>query len=258
MASSLIPPPPSLKSTVDEIVPLNKQVQNVKFVSFTQERDDYSANKARKGKHIIYKIGDVYTHITSTGTKFYLVDEDSIPHLAIIGDEREQRDGHYSYRVSEEFANPELGIPPLKQGNLVGVRKWLKDRITQSAQQHKKRMMLMNSNGGNDVGLNGENAGGKPTKETKIVALSAAQLTRKKKQDIPDGASLIDHDAFMNASLRARKLEEKEFKWASTKENAFAFIRGTEVFEDLKAETRTVKVEDLDDENDDGLSLIHI
>ena len=172
--------------------------------------------------------------------------------MAIIGDEREQRDGHYSYRVSEEFANPELGIPPLKQGNLVGVRKWLKDRITQSAQQYKKRMMLMNSNGGNDVGLNGENAGGKPTKETKIVALSAAQLTRKKKQDIPDGASLIDHDAFMNASLRARKLEEKEFKWASTKENALAFIRGTEVFEDLKAETRTVKVEDLDDENDDG------
>ncbi|CAL6314689.1 unnamed protein product [Bathycoccus prasinos] len=233
MASSLIPPPGS-KSTVDEIVPLNKQVQNVKFVSFTQERDDYSANKARKG------------------TKFYLVDEDSIPHLAIIGDEREQRDGHYSYRVSEEFANPELGIPPLKQGNLVGVRKWLKDRITQSAQQYKKRMMLMNSNGRNDVGMNGENAGGKPTKETKIVALSAAQLTRKKKQDIPDGASLIDHDAFMNASLRARKLEEKEFKWASTKENAFAFIRGTEVFEDLKAETRTVKVEDLEDENDDG------
>ena len=45
--SSLIPPPGS-KSTVDEIVPLNKQVQNVKFVSFTQERDDYSANKARK------------------------------------------------------------------------------------------------------------------------------------------------------------------------------------------------------------------
>ena len=154
--------------------------------------------------------------------------------------------------MSEEFANPELGIPPLKQGNLVGVRKWLKDRITQSAQQYKKRMMLMNSNGGNDVGMNGENAGGKPTKETKIVALSAAQLTRKKKQDIPDGASLIDHDAFMNASLRARKLEEKEFKWASTKENAFAFIRGTEVFEDLKAETRTVKVEDLEDENDDG------
>ena len=34
----------------------------------------------------------------------------------------------------------------------------------------------MNSNGGNDVCLNGENAGGKPTKETKIVALSAAQL----------------------------------------------------------------------------------
>ena len=101
--------------------------------------------------------------------------------MAIIGDEREQRDGHYSYRVSEEFANPELGIPPLKQGNLVGVRKWLKDRITQSAQQYKKRMMLMNSNGGNDVGMNGENAGGKPTKETKIVALSAAQLTRKKK-----------------------------------------------------------------------------
>ena len=56
----------------------------------------------------------------------------------------------------------------------------------------------------------------------------------------------------MNASLRARKLEEKEFKWASTKENALAFIRGTEVFEDLKAEARTVKVEDLDDENDDG------
>lgn len=251
MASSLIPPPLS-KSTVDEIVPLNKQVQNVKFVSFTQERDDYSANKARKGRNIIYKIGDVYTHITLTGTKFYLVDEDSIPHLAIIGDEREQRDGHYQYRVSEEFAKPELGIPPLKQGNLVGVRKWLKDRITQSAQQHKKRMMLMNSNGGNDVGMNGENAGGKPTKETKIVALSAAQLTRKKKQDIPDGASLIDHDAFMNASLRARKLEEKEFKWASTKENALAFIRGTEVFEDSAAETRTVKVEDLEDENDDG------
>ena len=82
-----------------------------------------------------------------TGIKFYLIDSDSIPHLAIIGDEREQRDGHYTYRVSEEFAKAELGIPPLKQGNLVGVRKWLKDRITQSTQQHKKRMMMMNSGG---------------------------------------------------------------------------------------------------------------
>ena len=178
--------------------------------------------------------------------KFYLIDSDSIPHLAIIGDEREQRDGHYTYRVSEEFAKAELGIPPLKQGNLVGVRKWLKDRITQSTQQHKKRMMMMNSGGNGGNGKEGENGGQvKPMpKDTKIVALSAAQLTRKKKQDVPDGASLIDHDAFMNASLRARKLEEKEFKWASTKENAFAFIRGTEVFEDA---VETVKVEDLDD-----------
>ena len=96
------------------------------------------------------------------GTKFYLIDSDSIPHLAIIGDEREQRDGHYTYRVSEEFAKAELGIPPLKQGNLVGVRKWLKDRITQSAQQYKKRMMMMsgNGNGGNGEGVTfGENGG---------------------------------------------------------------------------------------------------
>ena len=181
-----------------------------------------------------------------TGIKFYLIDSDSIPHLAIIGDEREQRDGHYTYRVSEEFAKAELGIPPLKQGNLVGVRKWLKDRITQSTQQHKKRMMMMNSGGNGGNGKEGGDGGKvkRMPKDTKIVALSAAQLTRKKKQDVPDGASLIDHDAFMNASLRARKLEEKEFKWASTKENAFAFIRGTEVFEDA---VETVKVEDLDD-----------
>ena len=196
------------------------------------------------------------------GTKFYLIDSDSIPHLAIIGDEREQRDGHYTYRVSEEFAKAELGIPPLKQGNLVGVRKWLKDRITQSAQQYKKRMMMMsgNGNGGNGEGVTfGENGGkaGKPLmKETKIVALSAAQLMRKKKQDIPDGASLIDHDTFMNASLRARKLEEKEFKWASTKENAFAFIRGTEVFEDAAAEMM-IKVEDLDDNDNENQEYLH-
>jgi len=179
--------------------------------------------------------------------------------LAIIGDEREQRDGHYTYRVSEEFAKAELGIPPLKQGNLVGVRKWLKDRITQSAQQYKKRMMMMSGNGNGEGVTFGENGGkaGKPLmKETKIVALSAAQLTRKKKQDIPDGASLIDHDAFMNASLRARKLEEKEFKWASTKENAFAFIRGTEVFEDAAAEMM-IKVEDLDENDNENQEYLH-
>ena len=107
-----------------------------------------------------------------TGIKFYLIDSDSIPHLAIIGDEREQRDGHYTYRVSEEFAKAELGIPPLKQGNLVGVRKWLKDRITQSTQQHKKRMMMMNSGGNGGNGKEGEDGGKvkRMTKDTKIVA----------------------------------------------------------------------------------------
>jgi len=206
----------------------------------------------------IYSLSLSLSHFFA-GTKFYLIDSDSIPHLAIIGDEREQRDGHYTYRVSEEFAKAELGIPPLKQGNLVGVRKWLKDRITQSAQQYKKRMMMMSGNGNGEGVTFGENGGkaGKPLmKETKIVALSAAQLTRKKKQDIPDGASLIDHDAFMNASLRARKLEEKEFKWASTKENAFAFIRGTEVFEDAAAEMM-IKVEDLDENDNENQEYLH-
>jgi hypothetical protein len=31
------------------VVPLNKQVLNIKFVSFKQERDDYSSN--RKGRY---------------------------------------------------------------------------------------------------------------------------------------------------------------------------------------------------------------
>jgi hypothetical protein len=55
------------------------------------------------------------------GINFYLVDRASVASLAVTGEERDTRDGHYSYHKVSSF---DIG-PPLTCGNLVGVHRWL-------------------------------------------------------------------------------------------------------------------------------------
>ena len=56
---------PKSSSAAAVVVPLNKQVQDVTFVSFTQERkDDYSAN--RKGEKMLFlRTNEVFTSCMS-------------------------------------------------------------------------------------------------------------------------------------------------------------------------------------------------
>ena len=57
------------------------------------------------------------------GIRFYLVDSVGRALLAVVGEERETKDGHYSYHKNENF----LHGPPLACGNLAGVNQWLRD-----------------------------------------------------------------------------------------------------------------------------------
>ena len=58
------------------------------------------------------------------GVRFFLIDHTGASHPAVIGEERDVRDGHYAYRVEPRF---EAGMPPLPSANLVGVHRWLRD-----------------------------------------------------------------------------------------------------------------------------------
>ena len=63
------------------------------------------------------------------GIRFYLVDENGAAVPAAVGEERDTRDGHYTYRKHEAFTRG----PPLTCGNLVGVSRWLRDQCVNGA-----------------------------------------------------------------------------------------------------------------------------
>ena len=63
------------------------------------------------------------------GIRFYLVDSVGRALLAVVGEERETKDGHYSYHKDENF----LHGPPLACGNLAGVNQWLRDMCVAGA-----------------------------------------------------------------------------------------------------------------------------
>ena len=57
------------------------------------------------------------------GIRFYLVDAQGGATAAVLGEERDTRDGHYVYRKDDDFT----AGPPLNCGNLTGVHRWLRD-----------------------------------------------------------------------------------------------------------------------------------
>ncbi|KAK9831074.1 hypothetical protein WJX74_002366 [Apatococcus lobatus] len=54
-------------------------------------------------------------------TKWWLVDNEGHEHLAVTGEERETRDGHYVYSAHEPLAT----LHPLQSSNMAGVTAWL-------------------------------------------------------------------------------------------------------------------------------------
>ena len=63
------------------------------------------------------------------GVRFYLVDERGAAVPAVVGEERDTRDGHYTYRKDDHFTRG----PPLACGNLIGVSRWLRDQCVNGA-----------------------------------------------------------------------------------------------------------------------------
>ncbi|KAF6263367.1 hypothetical protein COO60DRAFT_458910 [Scenedesmus sp. NREL 46B-D3] len=61
--------------------------------------------------------------------RWYLMDQHGNSHLAVLGIERDTKDGHYQYSAEEPFA----GILPLHCSNQSGVFKWLEAMITHHA-----------------------------------------------------------------------------------------------------------------------------
>ena len=58
------------------------------------------------------------------GIRFYLVTDRGEAVPAAVGEERDTRDGHYTYRKDDSFARG----PPLTCGNLIGVSRWLREQ----------------------------------------------------------------------------------------------------------------------------------
>lgn len=134
------------------------------------------------------------------GMRFYVIDEAGAPTLAVLGEERETRDGHYQYKRVDTFT----AGAPLRCGNLSGVHKWLKDHIA----------------GGQLVGVNFPFAGAVGGGKEKGGGSSAAALARKKRGDIADGVSLIDPMIAFQA-----KVEEREAQWAIARRASLAYVR---------------------------------
>jgi len=62
------------------------------------------------------------------GIRFYVVDSEGKSHFAVLGEERDTRDGHYMYRKQASFpAGADLVC-----GNLAGVHKWARDVMIES------------------------------------------------------------------------------------------------------------------------------
>lgn len=62
------------------------------------------------------------------GIRFFLVDSNGKSFLAVMGEERDTRDGHYTYRKQASFT----AGPDLVCGNLAGVHKWIKEVMIES------------------------------------------------------------------------------------------------------------------------------
>jgi len=93
----------------------------------------------------IYFVGEEQKYSTFPDgrrcTEWYLLDNHSIPHRAVIGEENHARDGHYVYRSVEPFSSER----PLECRNKAGVYHWLElwivheDGLSREKQKERQR-----------------------------------------------------------------------------------------------------------------------
>eukprot|EP00879_Flechtneria_rotunda_P032379 GHRR01035576.1.p1 GENE.GHRR01035576.1~~GHRR01035576.1.p1 ORF type:complete len:205 (+),score=52.30 GHRR01035576.1:410-1024(+) len=86
--------------------PDEQHPEGVYFVTYRNERAHYSDGRRCN--------------------RWYLVDQYGNSHLAVVGIERDTKDGHYNYSAEEPFSS----ITPLHCSNQTGVYKWLEKMIT--------------------------------------------------------------------------------------------------------------------------------
>ena len=162
------------------------------------------------------------------GIRFYLVDEHGGATAAVLGEERDTRDGHYTYRKDEEFTRG----PPLNCGNLSGVHRWLRDMcaggagvLLGTAGSHAPKKG--GHKGGNKGGHNGAGGLNARDREHPLDVLGK----RRAPSDYFRSAHTGDEDT---QATRRLKLEDREVRWHAARRSALAFVR-----EDIHPHTKS-------------------
>ena len=156
------------------------------------------------------------------GIRFYLVDAQGNAIPAVLGEERDTRDGHYTYRKEDNFNRG----PPLACGNLAGVHRWLRDlcggggSLVGGFGAHPPKPKgsgpggRSRSGGGGGFGGGGGDGGRDP--------LGAADLKRKRESSYFESDHTGDD---VDAPTRAAMLEERGVRWTSARRAALAYVR---------------------------------
>ncbi|KAL4526835.1 hypothetical protein Ndes2526A_g01264 [Nannochloris sp. 'desiccata'] len=94
----------------DEIPPAGVAVTLPKFISYSESKEELP-----DGRHLL---------------RWYLMDDQGHNHLAVTGEEKETRDGHYTYSTEAYFTN----AAPLEAKNQDEVKKWIDSMLVKPQQ----------------------------------------------------------------------------------------------------------------------------
>jgi hypothetical protein len=94
----------------DEMPPVGVAVTLPKFISYSESKEELP-----DGRHLL---------------RWYLMDDQGHNHLAITGEEKETRDGHYMYSTEAYFTN----AAPLEAKNQDEVKKWIDSMLPKPQQ----------------------------------------------------------------------------------------------------------------------------
>ena len=115
----------------DVVPPEGQPIDLPKFISYSESKDELS-----DGRHLL---------------KWYLLDEQGHNHLALTGEEKETKDGHYTYHTEPLFQRTR----PLDAKNQEEVKKWLNAMLVHPQQGLPMIPMSVGAGGGG-----GNNGGG--------------------------------------------------------------------------------------------------
>jgi hypothetical protein len=157
------------------------------------------------------------------GIRFYLVDAQGNAVPAVLGEERDTRDGHYTYRKEDNFNRG----PPLACGNLAGVHRWLRDlcggggSLVGGFGAHPPKPKGSGPGGRSRGGVGGFGGGGGGDGGGRDP-LGAADLKRKRESSYFESDHTGDD---VDAPTRAAMLEEREVRWTAARRAALAYVR---------------------------------